>query len=345
MLINSQTTRNPVVISQSNEDELDRNFFKIAILAILGIFLSFATVYAFNRFVLTLDYQYVWYLVLASAFFLSFLVLNVFFIKSFLILFIVIFLETFAPIALFYKELYSAPSWTLIIGFLLSCYFTVSGARKGINFLSNSLKIKFFAIAKPTLVKSVTGFLIVLTAIVYFNYFENGKLNDKIGEKLLGGVLNPANPMLDIFIKGLSFEQSGKVFFDLIAESQLKKMDLGNQQNDFQSDKAKQIMIEQTGEELRNVFAGIIGSFDPSNSVKTIIYKLIKNYLNSIPEGIQPFIGGGTLLLIFITLKGVAMFLYWIVEFIAFVIYKLLIVLGFAYINLQSRSREFIMLS
>ncbi len=356
MIINNQTTRNPVIISQSAEDETDKNFLKIIIWGIATILFSLSAIYAFQKFIQTLDVQYVWYSVLAFLGFLPFLILQVFLVKKTAVIAILIFLETLAPIFLFTKYLYPAPKWTLIISWLIFFLFSFMGAKKGMALIENSLKIKFFPVAKVVLKKSATALFIFLSVLVYFNYFELKGFNDDLGMKITNSILNSAKPAVDLFFDGFSFDKTGNEILAVIVEQQLKGIDLkslnisGVGQGDITSVKnlpplVKKDLIQGGVEQLKSVAEGAIGILNWDKPAIEIIYGLIKGYFLRIPENLKPVLNVSTAILVFFTLKGTAFFLYWLVEFIAFVIFKLLIVLGFAYINLQSRSREFIMLS
>jgi len=356
MIINGQTTRNPVIISQSAEDETDKNLWKIMFLGVVTVFFSLSVVYTFHRFLVTLDEQYVWYAGLAVLGFLTFIVLQVFFVKRFLILMILLFLETIAPMFMFTKYFYSAPRWILIIGWFVFFLFSFMGAKKGMALIANSLKIKFFPVAKDVLRKSATALFIFLSILVYFNYFELKGFNDELGMKITNSFLNSSKPAISLFFDEFSFDKNGNEILAVIVEQQLKSVDLkslnisGAGGGDITSIKnlpplVKRDLIQGGVEQLKMAAEGAIGFLDWDKPVKEIIYGLIKGYFLRVPENLKPVLNVSTAVLVFFTLKGTAFFLYWLVEFIAFVIFKLLIILGFAYINLQSRSREFIMLS
>jgi len=75
------------------------------------------------------------------------------------------------------------------------------------------------------------------------------------------------------------------------------------------------------------------------------IFRIIKDYVDGIPPATKSVFSVVLAVLFFFSARGIAFLLYWLPELIAFLMFKLFMVTGFAYVGLESRSREFIMLS
>ena len=56
-------------------------------------------------------------------------------------------------------------------------------------------------------------------------------------------------------------------------------------------------------------------------------------------------VGIGTAALVFFSLKGIVALFYWLIELLAFLVFKFLLTIRFAHVSAEMRSREFISLS
>lgn len=342
------------VISQSREQEIDRSLLKILFLGLLGVGFSVLSVFFFNRYLISAQPHFFWGAVLGSAAFFVMMILQVFSIKSAGKLNIILFFETIAPLAIFYDKIYPEPSRLLIGGALVAFIFAVLGANQGLKLLANSIKISFWPTSKAILPKAVTGFLVLLSVIFYLNYFKWGNFNDQLGQKLLDGLLLSGEPIIKLQWPGVSFNDKFGDFLFGISESQLKKMKLpvteraaANFRGDFKTlpPEAKKQLIERTALELEKVIENYTGPIDSAKQTRILIYELIKKYVGSLSASSRFLLSLGAVAVVFFTMKGLAALFYWLIIFVAFVVFKFLIVIGFAYVSLESRSREFILLS
>ena len=341
------------VISQSKEPEIDRSLWKIILLAILGIGLSILSVYLWSKLILTGSFEYAWGLILSAALFFVVNILGVFFVKSRVKINLILFLESFFPIVLFYDKLYPAPSLTLLLGALVTFVFFALGVSQGIKSLSNGLKIHFWLTARAILPKVVTGFLIFLSVLLYLNYFEWHKFNEDLGKKLFDGALDSGEPILKIVLANVSFGEPLNVFLNKVAEAELRKIKSSelekvlNFKGDFNSlpPDLKARLLENATNQLEISLEKIFGPLDSGKSVKETAYELLKNYIGKLGSSAEYFLNFGVAFLIFFTLKSIAVLFYWLIIFIAFVFFKLSLVINFSYVTLENRSREFILLS
>ena len=89
----------------------------------------------------------------------------------------------------------------------------------------------------------------------------------------------------------------------------------------------------------------LTGPLSESAPVNVVIYDQISRYVSRLSPNTLTILGFVAALLLFFALKGFAALFYWLVILFAFVVFKFLVVIGFAYVNLETRSREYIMLS
>ncbi|MEK7086759.1 MAG: hypothetical protein AAB935_00685, partial [Patescibacteria group bacterium] len=81
-----------------------------------------------------------------------------------------------------------------------------------------------------------------------------------------------------------------------------------------------------------------------NDTLNKAIFLGIKNYIKNFPPNFTAVFGIVTALVFFAILKSVAVLFYWLVEIVALIVFKILLISGFAYISIENRSREFILL-
>ncbi len=344
---------NPTVISQSTELEEDRSLFKILILALFGAALSFGTVYFFNKFLLITDFRDLLWSVFTGGAFIIFTILQVCFIKSLIKLNLIVFFETLAAIAIFYTRLYPHPPLPLVLGAILFLFFLGLGVNHGLKLLENSVRVKFILTAKMIIPKVVTALLILLTAVLYLNYFILGKFTDSKGELLTAKLMLTAKPAFKFLTPDFSPDKKVSDLFLSLAENQLNKMKIkrvngildGFQVNfDQLSPEAQKEIIATVAAQLKSTAEKVVGPLDPNDSISHAVFKAAKTYFGNLPENFKPIFGIIIAFSFFSIMKGFAILFYWLIEIIAFLIYKILLVSGFAYVTMESRTREFILL-
>lgn len=347
-------TQTPLIISQSREVESDTSVWKITLVGVVGAILGFCGAYFANRFLETGDYGFIWFSVLWSGLFFSVCVLSVFFIKSPRALKSIAFAWGLVPVAFLFPHLFSVnPSYPLIAALLVYAFALAAGVRHGSGILSNSVHIKFFEVAKSTLPKVVTGFLILLSVLVYLNYFEWGKFNERLGRALVSQSLVAGEPALKVWLPAVSFTDTVREFFSSIAESQLRNAtpdivtrSLSEYQGGFAElpSAQKAMLVTALADEMQGSLEKFTGPLDRNAPMSDAVYQGLKGYAGRLPAEMQAWGGILVALLVFATLKGVAFLFYWLIEGLTFVIFKLLLVTNFAHIATEMRAREFIVL-
>lgn len=344
----------PRVESQSKEAELDRNNAKILGIGLVGIAASAFSMYAFLRFLSDLSFVNgaIW---LGSALvFLAIVVLQTFFVKRFSKLFAMTVFEALAPLAFFVSQLYPFPSIPLLVGTGVFAVLLVFGSHEGWRFIADSLSIRFSFVSRNILAYAATGFLIMLSAVTFVWYFELDRFNPNDGYAIMTNSIISAEPMVRVFFPGASLNDTVETFFRKVAESELRKIPEAkvpenlSQDNkiDFQvlTKQQQERVINESGEALRVTFEKTLGPLPKTALVKDVLFSVVSEKIKAFSEKTRSYFGIIVAVTVFSILKGFFVLLGPLIRLVAFLVYKLLMVFGFAYVSIETRSREFILL-
>lgn len=348
-------TTAPIVMARTTEAEVDRSILKIVLIALAGAGLSLLSVKLFLNFAFNIrpEFLFLW---LASAIaFLVVILLETLFVKSSAKLFGIMFVQAIIPLGLFWESVYPSVSIPLLIGFILFLFFLAFGSHKGWRFLSESTAIRFSFMSKIVLPKAILGMMIFLMSVLYVQYFEKGKFTDELGESVVSEILIASEPIVNVWFPGTSFNQNAKSFFEAVAESQLKNAKVETTRADgarvlvdfsILTDDMKREVVEGAGNTIRGVFEEKMNfSFSPSDPISKSIFLSVKNFFRMNYEKLGNAFAVLVLAVIFFAIKGIFSLIHWFISFLAFVVYKFLIAIGFAYVNIETKSREFVLLS
>jgi hypothetical protein len=343
----------PSVVSQSRIEETDFNIAKIVILALFSIGTSMAMMYEIGEFLSSLQYAFLWFGVITFLMFLVLNILNTFFIKRFTILASIILLETVLPTVFFFDRI-KTEVWPLAIGFSLFFIFVLAGARQGKSHLANSIKVKFFSITKLVTPKLVTGALVGVSIVFYMQCFSlGGACVEGMGKELLNQTLSASKPIINIWIPNISPDQTINEFFKQFALSEMARVqseggltsaiNLKSGISDLPIEVRNQIINKFAGE-IRNTVEQKTGALNTKESVRNEVFRLISAYIGTFSDAAKSLISISLAVLFFFSLKGFGFLLYWLIDLIAFLVYKLLIAANFAAVNYETRNREFVIL-
>jgi hypothetical protein len=264
--------------------------------------------------------------------FLVIFILQVFFIKSAKISGGLTLLESLAIAAPFYQAI---SSWLISALFLTAFLFWLA-ANRGRRGLDNHLRISFFQVERLVTPVALTA-ISVFIALVYVGQLS---FDDSLISK--GSFLSLARPSEAIFgsyIKDFSFDMTMTQLAASVAESQLESQwsSLSQSQKNFATNEALS--------QLRDQLAGSgVGNFRNSDTVGDVFYAYLDLQMKRIPivfRNLIPFI---FVLVIVLTVRGIAIFLRWFAALPAYALYQLALFTGFASLGLESRSREIIVL-
>lgn len=334
------------VISEGKEEEVDRNVWKIVVLAILTIAASAFSVFFFEQFLLEIRLSSFLSFALLASTFLVFTLLLVFFVKGGPKLFFIVAAATLLPLVFFLPALYPQPSLVLIAGAVVWFLCSIYAVRRGQQFLKNGLKIRFFETTRFVLPRAFTGFLIFLSVLFYLNYFAWGHYRPEIGRNIVYDTLQSSESLAQVWVANISFEKSLQYGLNAFAEVELRKQHTASEITYTQLSPPEQAraLTAATGE-LKTYLEKFTGPLDLQTPLNAVIYNLVERYVSDFASKTAPWFGIIVTLIVFFVCRGVIAILSPIVRFIAFLVYKFLVAVGFAYVALESRRREFILLS
>jgi hypothetical protein len=315
---------------------------KILSLSIFTVFASLLTFYFLNQALIAGTISGLWPAIVSFLVFVALITLEVLFIADFKVLILLTFVETMVPIFVFQFESFQFLFWIFILFFL----FVYWGEEKGLIVLNNSVEIKFVQIAKEIIPKIVTGLLIFSVFLLYFHYVSLGHFDKDVAKQTFDKVLNSFNPVLKIWIPGASFDMTVNELLNKLALTELErsKIDLLKQNINLAelSDKEKQALVADTVKNFKKKFESNFGEIKENETVRSKLFGVLNERISNLPPVAKKISGGGFLLIMFIILKSLALLLYPLMEFIAFVFYKSLLSLNFADVDLEDARREVI---
>lgn len=353
MDLNAPIGPSPVVVSESREAEADNKLWKLFLLLILGALANVFCIYSFLKLLIGAEYLYFVYTLMAAGLFLSFVILQAFFIKSRVKLFGMLIFETLVPLVFFIKELTTPSSFVLLVGGVLSAILVAAGGLRGARALSETIKIRFFEIAKVVTPKVTTGIVLFLSVVMYVSYFQVGRFNEATAEMVFKRTLSLSTPALQIWLPGASFSDTLGDFLANSAERQLNRiassgpsLTVSDTPVDIRSltSAAKKKILSDFSTQIRTAIEQYTGPLNPQAQLGDELYRIARNYFKKFSAVAQFATGIGVSVLFFFALKGIFAVLYFIVWFVSFLLFKFFISVNFAHIALQTRSREFIVL-
>ncbi len=345
--------RQIVESARESESESDASVWKLAVLVVLGVIFSLLSAYYLSVFLSSDNFGSI----LASFSFAAVLtivnILQVLFIKNLWALRGAVILECVAPIIFFMSAIFPVLFLPLLVAVALYVIFALTGAGRGFRNLSNSLSVQFFGVAKPVAAKFVTGFLIFVSVAMYYQFIELGRLGPETGQFLMNQLLASTEPALKIQYSGISFNQTVKQFADSMARSVINKTrfepindpNIGLSGDLTQLSTTEQNRIaDALSVNILQSFEKRVGTLNPNENVRDSVFNLVKKWLGKFSAESKQMLAVSGAVLIFFSLRGISIIAMPIIEFLAFVLFKLLLILGFARIAMEKRDREFVIL-
>jgi len=330
-----------------DEADVDRSMTKIIILAILGIVFASVFSYFLNSFFINYQTTTLTISVGALAGFLIIFLFQSLFIKSLWRVNLIIFLQSIGLMAGFYKRILAPLQGKEIdivplILFWLMFAFLVWANWSGIRETRNLLKVKFWRISKIVLPKAIAA--IALAGSVLF-VFPSSPLTVgfqlPISSSSLEKFLTPASGILQKFIPGFDVSLSVAELTKSLAERQIAKLPEAQRL----PKSAQQQLIAKAMKDFEGQIANVFGSdINPKLKITDIAYEALKNKFEELPENLKFIVILSIAALLFLTIEGVAIPFRWFITIIAFIIYEILLMTGFATIMLEGKSREIIIL-
>ena len=322
----------------TTEAEIDKSRPKIIALAVIGMIFSFSFGYFLKLFILESRQDYFFFSLAAFFGFLTFFLLNAFFIKSASRLSLIIFLESLALLAAFFDKL----SMTLAAGALLSFLFFLLAWQSGRSELGSALKIRFWRVGKRILPKVIAG-LALFIGVAYANVGSFSKDEFFISLPAFEKIISPTIEIKIIqkFLPKFDLTKPVGETIENLAINQIEK----NPDFKLLSEAEKKQIIAQTVKKLEENFSGLINA--PINlKAKTseALYQAMTDKFKNLPENVKNFVPAGFGALIFLIIISFALPIRWLASILAYFIYEIFLALGISVIALEGRSREIIIL-
>jgi hypothetical protein len=351
------------VVSQSKDEERDRSVWKVAVLGVIGLGANLLATSALRTYLATATSELLFVIAGAALICLTMFVLQALFVKSSLLLRTVVLVETLGPLVLFTDKLFPEPSLVLVAAGVLFFFFANMGSMRGLRQAAANMSIRFFDTARTVIPKALTGGLLFMTALIYLTYFSWGTLNDAVGRRFVNQMLTSADPALRLYFSRVSVDQTVNAFLAevvrsqlegernnllerLVPESNLPVLD-GEGLDVFRNLPVPQrdLIIARVAESFRTSLGAIVGPLDPQEPVRDAVYRILEQRFSSLsPSQYATFTIGG-LVLVFFALKGFLSLFHWLIAVVAFLVFKLLMALGFARTGVATQTREFAILS
>ncbi|MDP3975233.1 MAG: hypothetical protein Q8P88_03040 [Candidatus Jorgensenbacteria bacterium] len=348
---------NITITSQSKDEERDTKLWKVAVLAVLGLGANLLATYALTTYLATANSDLLFVVVGAALIGVVVLVLQALFVKSPMLLRAVVLIETLGPLVFFVPRLFPEPSIILIAAAFLFFFFANMGSLRGLRQAATSIAVHFFETARTVVPKVLTGGLLFMTALIYLTYFSWGTLNVAVGRRFVNQVLSSSDPVLRLYFSRVSVDQTVEEFLHEVVRSQIegeKNNILGSlvldEEKGFEEFRnlpvpAREEIITRVTKSFRESLEPIVGLLDGAEPVRDAVYRILEERFSSLSPSQHTTFSIGGLILVFFAFKGFLSLFHWLIAVVAFLVFKLLMALGFAKTGLSTQSREFIILS
>jgi len=331
-------------MTETNRDlaaEVDTSGWKISLIAIIGIVSAALSGYTlFTAFNLG-GANYYLYFVITLFLFLNAFVIQTLFVKYFQFQILIIAAELLVFSAFFYGI-----TWRMLSASSLALFFTGAalvtfGAYTGRDSLKNNLKIQFWNFSSKSL-RSASNGIIIFIVLFYIGF--NGTSGAPLSEETIKVAIGFSDPLIRTYIPGISLNVTAGEF---LREAALSGLGADERQRlETLPETTRDGFITNA---VKNLTSAISKYTDISNvnlddPLHLAIYKFIAEKFSSASPTIQLIIVASSGLFLF----GILRFSIWpltiLVMFSSYLVYQILLALGFARIELETRSKEIVLI-
>ncbi len=272
--------------------------------------------------------------------FLACLTLQPLFIKGRLNVLLAALLQTAAlgvPIMLVKSEL---PPIILGLGLAAVFLFIFFGQNAGRIEYENNIRIIFSRVTAPVLAQSFTALAIFIAVVVGIPF----KGTDLISEKAVNIMVSVASPLVGYYIPGFN---PGMATREVIAISAKQSLIEGAFKDwAAMPDSKKESIINQTVDDavksMKDSFGILI---DPDKTLEENIRAFLDDMVGAPLRALNPLlVSAVAFAFIFLLIKGLGWVVHYPVMGFAFFLYQLALSSGFAFLTLETRSKEVIVL-
>lgn len=261
-----------------------------------------------------------------------FTVLQTFLAKEMGRRFFILLLEIGALLAFFYdfdlKFLGAAAGIMLV--------FSLWGDILGRRELENSLQIRFFRTAKPIL-KKLTTALALLLIVLYLPQWHRSSVF--VPEETFQGFFDWAANLTSNFYPNISFNSSFGALTEDLAAAKLAGDPLFRELQPS----TRASVLKETADQVAASLSESLGiDILAEDSVSGVFYDFIVKLLEGWRDRFQDVFLFGWVAMVFFILRGFGIIFYWVVGFLAFIVYQILLASGFMRITGETRTHEII---
>ena len=345
----------PAIQQTSKHSENKSNSFaplKMISVGMLGVLSSIGTIGYVEKFLAEGTIESLARSMIFGAIFLVVVNLEAVILKKGTLMFLFALLQGALPLVLFYDRFskHRLPI-ILLVGAGLCVLYQFTGLIRGKGIAENSLRVKFFHIARVVVPKAITGLLILVSALMYSTYFEWKLFNDALGKKLSGALLDSSESVIKLWLLDVSMDQTVDEFIGAIAQAEIRKRKTGAAEKheielnlELLAPEQKEVVIKQIVDQARASVENITGPLNGSETVKDASYNMLKGQLESLNKNKNgkknALFGVIVTLTIFGVFRSFAFLISWIIEFLAFLVFKFLVAVRFVNVTFENTSKE-----
>ena len=314
---------------------------KTIAMAIVGIVAAFGFGLFLNLSIASGNWNPIIITAVLGLLFLSVFLLNVFFIRVLWWSRLTALLEGLALLIGFFDKF----SFWIFVGAVLAALAFFWGNLAGLQELENLLKIKLWRVSKRAVPKAIIGLAVFVSLVYYANVEESGL--SKPGQFFISAptfekyFIQPAAPFLKNFIPEFDLSMTAGDLIESMARGQIES----SPQAQLLPKAAKELFVNQAAQESERQLSEWIGMpINPKSKISEVIYDAMVKKILELPAEVKNVIPAATALLIFLTIISFTWLIRWLSTFVAYLVYEILLALGFAAVMMESRSREIIVL-
>ncbi|MEK7149554.1 MAG: hypothetical protein AAB757_01055 [Patescibacteria group bacterium] len=305
---------------------------KIIVLWILGIAAAFAFGWFLKDFFRTTDWNALfWASVLGLVFSIIFL-LQTFFTRQNSASAFILVLESLAMVITFITESLVILSFSVIIFAVL--YW---GNYSGRKVLENNMKINFWETSRAVLPKAVAAFALLFGGLMPFYSAVADQDRFPVSPFLFREVMSSGDFIINKFLPGFTISSTLEEIALKTSEQSLNR--LPGAEN--LSKTAKQQIIGKSASEFYDRVSSFLGiKINPKMNIPDSLYQIAREKFLNLSERGKQIVFAIIGLLIFLTIEAISWPLRSVISILTFVIYEILLAIGFARISLEQRSKE-----
>ena len=321
--------------------EIDTSLWKISTIGAVG-----ATLAALSGYALLMAFEnenalYYFSSVAGLFIFLNIFILQTLLIKYFQTQIVIIIAEIAAFSAFFAQGMWQAFSGTFIVLFIVGVAIVILGARTGRKHLQTNLEVGFFDFSTKTL-RNVANGLVLLIVLFYLSF--NGAHGVPLSQEMLNATLRFSEPFTQKYLPALSFNSTMHEFLQDLALNVLSAEE--RRRLEKLTTESRAGLVSNAVQNLKTEINRYIdiSNVNEEDPLSVALYRLIAEKFAAANRAVQTsiLISGGILL--FTILRLFVWPLTILVTFTSYVMYQILLALGFARITLETRTREMILM-